>query len=206
MASVTNIEVKDIYEGVTESGDLIIPPVLIFPEEYSQTTNLDQYPSSYAAQWERPDSFVTFNPFCLPYHSAVKRGDRSTPAGLYSESVDRAIVDQAEEGFRLLLPFPLRPFGDDADEFLNKNERARWSDGTLVEKGDPTGLFQHGQKPFGGNTCGRAQRLERLLEKWRGLVESGIWPVGKDGVKGSIERFREADGLGWRNYWIPPTW
>ncbi|ROV98380.1 hypothetical protein VMCG_07194 [Cytospora schulzeri] len=209
MTSVAVSEVGDINDGEKESVDLSIPPVLIFPAEFGQKTNLDQFPSTYAAQWERPDRFVTFNPFRSPYHSAVKRGDHSTPAGLYSESVDRKYVDQAEEGFRLLLPFTLRPFGDDADNILNSiggNAGARWSDGTLVEKGDPTGLFQHGQKPFGGNTYGRAQRLERLFDKWRELVESSIWMVGKDGVDGSIERFREADGLGWRNYWIPPTW
>lgn len=198
-----------VNEEETDSRVLVIPPVLVFPAEFGQTTNLDQSPSSYAAQWENPDSFVTFNPFCSPYHSAVKRGDHSTPAGLYSESVDRASVDQAEEGFRLLLPFPLRPFANDIDYLLTKvggNAGARWSDGSLVQKGDPTGLFQHGQKPFGGNNSGRPQRLERLFDKWRELVEGGIWPVGKDGVDGSIDKFREADGLGWKNYWISPTW
>ncbi|ROV94435.1 hypothetical protein VSDG_05884 [Cytospora chrysosperma] len=79
-----------------------------------ETTNLDRCPSSYAAHWEKPDSFVTFNPFCSAYHSVMKRGDYSTPAGLCSESVDRSSVDQAEEGFRLLLSFLLRPLGDDA--------------------------------------------------------------------------------------------
>lgn len=151
IAGVADIEIDDTDEG--ETGDLVIPP--IFSAEFGQTTNLDQFPNSYAAQWEKPDSFVTFNPFGSPYHSAVKRGDYSNPAGLYSESVDRASVDQAEEGFRLLLSFPLRPLGDDAVDALSEIGRdagARWSDGTLIEKGDPAGLFQHGQKSFGGNT------------------------------------------------------
>lgn len=206
--STATVEGTDDEDG-TEPKDLIIPPVLIFPAELGATTNLDQFPSAYAAQWEKPDSFVTFNPFCAPYDSTVKRGDHSTPAGLYSESVERACVDQAEEGFRLLLPFPLRPFGDEVDDLLSGiggNAGARRSDGSLVEEGNPTGLFQHGQKPFGGDNYGRAQRLERLFEKWRELVEVGVWSVGKDGVYGGIDRFREADGIGWRNYWISPTW
>lgn len=207
-STATAEEISD-EDGTEPKKNLLIPPVLIFPAESGQTANLDQSPSPYAAQWERPDSFVTFNPFCSPYRSAMKMGDHSTPAGLYSESVDRASVDQAEEGFRLLLPFPLRPFGDDVDDLLSTvggDSGARRSDGSLVEKGDPMGLFQHGQKPFGGDSYGRAQRLERLFDKWRGLVEGGIWTVGKDGVDGSIDRFREADGVGWRNYWISPTW
>ncbi|KAI1104528.1 hypothetical protein F4804DRAFT_341739 [Jackrogersella minutella] len=67
------------------------------------------------------------------------------------------------------------------------------------------GLFQHGFKPFGGEWW-RAQRLERLFDKWRELVESGIWIVGPDGVEGSIDTFRDAETGRWDYYRIEPTW
>ena len=66
-------------------------------------------------------------------------------------------------------------------------------------------LFQHGYKPFGGDYY-RPQRLERVLELWEGLVKKGVWGVGRDGVKGSVERFREAEGWRWREYVVPVGW
>ncbi len=38
------------------------------------------------------------------------------------------------------------------------------------------------------------------------MVVEGVWAVGEEGVEGTIERFREADGMGWRGYVIPPSW
>lgn len=120
------------------------------------------------------------------------------PAGLYSESVRRNRLDIAEEGFRLLLPFPLRPDIRDYDA-------ARRSDGTLVDPGTFLQLFQHGHYyPCGGEW--RAQRLERLLDRWRELIETGVWTVGKDGVEGTIDTFGDADHGAWRDYWIAPGW
>jgi hypothetical protein len=127
----------------------------------------------------------------------VPRGDHSTPAGLYSESVRRSETDNAEEGFRLLLPFKLRP--NDPHGL-----GARKSDGCLVDDQSVAELFQHGFKPFGGEF--RAQRLESLLDRWRELVESGVWTVGEHGVAGSIDKFRDADWGAWRDYWIAPDW
>lgn len=65
-------------------------------------------------------------------------------AGLYTQAVERNALDVAEEGFRLLLPFT---FNDDWD----KSVGARKSDGSLVDRGRFSELFQHGYKPFGGD-------------------------------------------------------
>ena len=58
-------------------------------------------------------------------------------AGLYSEPASRSYPDTEEAGFRLLLPFALRPYMRDVDG-------ARMSDGQLVRTGSFTELFQHG--------------------------------------------------------------
>ena len=44
------------------------------------------------------------------------------------------------------------------------------------------------------------------MDKWRELVETCVWKVGKDGVKGGIDQFEDADYETWRHYWIPPGW
>lgn len=121
------------------------------------------------------------------------------PAGVYSESVDRDAYDNAEEGFRLLLPYGVE--GD----FLNVDVGARKSDGSIIEKGKVAELFQHGYKPFGGDYY-RPQRLERLFDHWLKLVDGGVWSVGPHGVEGTIETFSEADTAKWKDYVIPPTW
>ncbi|TEY84110.1 hypothetical protein BOTCAL_0021g00330 [Botryotinia calthae] len=120
-------------------------------------------------------------------------------AGVYSESVDRNTYDNAEEGFRLLLPYRLE--GDVGDV----NTGARKSDGSFVGQGTIAELFQHGYKPFGGDYY-RSQRLERLLDHWRKLVDDGVWSVGPEGVEGTIDTFKDADTMHWREYFIPPTW
>lgn len=119
-------------------------------------------------------------------------------AGLYTQAVERNALDVAEEGFRLLLPFT---FNDDWD----KSVGARKSDGSLVDRGRFSELFQHGYKPFGGDYY-RSQRLERLLGCWRKLVEKGVWSVGADGVEGTIDTFEDAESDRWEDYYIPPTW
>jgi hypothetical protein len=129
----------------------------------------------------------------------IDEGD-SIPMGLYSEPLLRSFHDTEEAGFRLVLPFALRP--DFRDE-----EGTRMSDGELVESGSFTELFQHGRfHPFGGER--RSQRLERLSKRWTELIESGVWTVGENGVEGGIDKFRDADnGNGaWRDYWIAPDW
>ncbi|KAJ5871208.1 uncharacterized protein N7529_003561 [Penicillium soppii] len=161
-----------------------VPAVLLFPTP-DRTVNLNleiKYLFSQASE------NVTMN-----------EGD-PIPTGLYSEPLLRNYHDTEEAGFRLLLPFALRP------DFRDQ-EGARMSDGRLVESGSFTDLFQHGWfHPFGGER--RSQRLERLFERWTEPIESGVWTVGENGVEGGVDKFRDADnGNGaWRDYWIAPGW
>ncbi|KAJ5720810.1 uncharacterized protein N7483_008744 [Penicillium malachiteum] len=120
------------------------------------------------------------------------------PTGLYSEPTCRSNSDSEEAGFRLLLPFALRPDYSD--------QAARTSDGGLVAAGSFTQLFQHGFHPFGGEW--RSQRLERLFQRWTELIEAGVWIVGPEGVEGGIDKFRDADNGNdaWMDYCIAPYW
>ena len=119
--------------------------------------------------------------------------------------MERDSFDNAEEGFRLLLPFGLEGDVYALNEKVTKTRGARKSDGSFVRRGTGVELFQHGYKPFGGDYyC--PQRLERLLEHWCWLVEEGVWEIWLDGVEGTVDRFREADKGGWRDYVIPPSW
>ncbi|KAL1847332.1 hypothetical protein Plec18167_001413 [Paecilomyces lecythidis] len=154
-----------------------IPPVLLFAAaDSNRTINFTE-----EMRW------LFFGP-----EDDVPLGEHDLiPAGLYSESVRRCEYDTEEAGFRLLLPFGL--------------QEAIMSDGSSVQSGSVTELFQHGVfHPFGGER--RAQRLERLMDRWRELVESGVWTVGRDGVEGSIDKFRDADGEARTDYWISPDW
>ncbi|KAJ5286594.1 hypothetical protein N7478_002280 [Penicillium angulare] len=118
-------------------------------------------------------------------------------AGLYSEPTERGAHDNEEAGFRLVLPFALRPD--------YRDNGARKSDGSHVSAGSFTELFQNGgYYAFGGEH--RSQRLERLMNQWEEMVESGVWTVGVDGVEGGIDLFRDADRGAWRDYWIAPSW
>jgi hypothetical protein len=115
------------------------------------------------------------------------------PAGLYTESVDRKLVDTAENGFRLLLPY-----------VVGANGFARKSDGQRFQS--HAELYQHGYYVFGGERY-RAQRLVRLFEKWVEMVESGHWAIDEHGVMGGIDKFKEADREGtWQHYWIESSW
>lgn len=164
-----------------ESGT-VVPPVLIFASG-KRTINFNK-----EIRW----LFFTA-------HDPVPYTDRDrVPVGLYSESSWLVGYEVAEEGFRLLLPYNLRPDNWDS-------RGARRSDGSFVSPGSVSELFQHGcYRPFGGEW--RAQRFERLMDRWRELVESGVWRVGKNGVKGGIDKFQDADYGHWRDYWIPPDW
>ncbi|KFY70553.1 hypothetical protein V499_09082 [Pseudogymnoascus sp. VKM F-103] len=163
------------------SDKAIVPPVLLF-RATDLTANFD---------WD--NKYRSLNPFCRPY--TVAKGDHSVPAGLYSESVPRSVIDYAEEGFRLILPFSL----------WGEERGAKTSNGQGIEKGSVADLFQHGFKPFGGEWW-RAQRLERLFGKWTELVERGVWDVDGRGVAGTILKFDDADKGAWRDYCIEPDW
>lgn len=179
--------------------ELAVPPILIFPAADLDSSHTSPRDRSWLSLDKLDDELW------LPYRTQLKalreeEGDDDDdaqvriPPGLYSESVERWDIDSAEEGFRLLLPFAL------------SGRHARKSDGSLIDAGRFASLFQHGFKPFGGEWW-RAQRMERLFDHWKGLVERGVWRVGRDGVEGSVDEFRNADNSeSWRDYWIPPSW
>jgi len=154
-----------------------IPPILFF-RATSNTVHID--PSDY-----------NNNPFSYPYRDAL--GAAAIPAGLYTDSTDRRHSDIEEDGFRLFLPFT-----------VGENGFARKSDGLRFES--QVELYQHGYQSFGGEMT-RAQRLVRVLGKWTEMVENGKWKVDEGGVRGGIEKFREADTHeGWEGYWIANGW
>ncbi|KAF2969309.1 hypothetical protein GQX73_g4254 [Xylaria multiplex] len=170
---------------VSSEYGIIIPPVLLFASSEHATVNL-----------AAPSQYVSFNPFLREFQDM--QGNGPAIAGLYSESVERFSVDNAEEGFRLLLPFRFR--GSDSEE----GPAAKKSDGSVVTEGSVAELFQHGFKPFGGEWW-RAQRLESLFDHWRWLIEKGIWTVGDGGVQGDIHLFRDTDTRS-SEYRIKPSW
>ncbi|KFY27178.1 hypothetical protein V493_03665, partial [Pseudogymnoascus sp. VKM F-4281 (FW-2241)] len=161
------------------NSEMTVPPVLLF-----RATDL-------TANFNCNDRYISLNPFCDPY--SVSNGNHYVPAGLYSESAKRSVIDYAEEGFRLILPFAMRG-GEDG---------ARKSNGEALRKGAVADLFQHGFKPFGGESW-RAQRLEKLFGKWTELVESGVWDVDEKGVAGTVGRLGNADWGAWKDYYIKP--
>ncbi len=183
------------FTRLSRTSDTVIPPVCILSaaqgsHQAQLTTNHFSTNGFYTGLVSDTDDLPT-----LP---------SSVPAGVYTEAVDRQSYDIAEEGFRLLLPYTLHGGGWDSDT-ANKPTGARKSDGSFVERGTSAELFQHGYKPFGGDYY-RPQRLEKLLERWCEMVVEGVWEVGEEGVEGTIEKFKEADGLLWGVYVIPPSW
>lgn len=182
-AGAQDFAAMQFFTALPRDSTHAIPPVCLFP-----SSERDK------AQVAGPGR----NPFCWGFN-ADSSAPSHVPAGVYSEAVQRADqFDFAEEGFRLLLPFDLKGGG------YGDTEGARKSDGSFVGPETATELFQHGFKPFGGG-YGRAQRLERLFDQWHKLIVEGIWSVGSDGVKGTMDTFREADTR-WTDYCIVSTW
>ncbi|KAJ6023649.1 hypothetical protein N7460_014044 [Penicillium canescens] len=166
-----------------------VPPVCLFPADTGDQRPIEL--TRFTSPWVLMEDF---------YSSST---DTHTPsrisAGLYTTAVDRKWDDMVEDGFQLFLPFTI-------NAGYGRKVGARKSDGELVDRDRFSELFQHGFKPFGGNYY-RPQRLERLLDCWRKLVEGGVWSVGPDGVEGTIDTFKDAETESrWRDYYIPPTW
>lgn len=106
-----------------------VPAVLLFAA--SRTVNLNT-----EIRW-------LFNQAYEDGEIAMNDGD-PVYTGLYSEPTRRDHYDMEETGFRLLLPFALRPND-------HQKKGARMSDGSLVKPGSYTQLFQNGNfHPFGG--------------------------------------------------------
>ncbi|KAI1780715.1 hypothetical protein F4818DRAFT_14525 [Hypoxylon cercidicola] len=165
----------------------VIPPVCLFPADRDDL---------------QADLTESLSSFSIKFHmmSASTPVPSRVPAGVYSELMGRNAYDTAEEGFRLLLPYCL------GGDVWNASADPRKSDGSFIDPRTVDSLFQHGYKPFGGDYY-RPQRLERLWDHWRKLVDEGIWSVGPQGVEGTIDTFKQAaDTAHWRDYLISPTW
>lgn len=65
-------------------------------------------------------------------------------------------------------------------------------------------LYQSGYNPYINM---HNVQLRYVLMRWRNMVREGKWEVGEDGVKGGIEKWREADAkTTWADYVLPQTW
>jgi hypothetical protein len=100
---VTNQFFTTIHD---EDDPLAIPPVLLFGAVETVRLDLD----------EKLEQRNLFDPI---YTSALR--GKAIPAGLYTDAISRGQPYTAEEGFRLILPYP-----------LGENGFARQSDGHLI--------------------------------------------------------------------------
>ncbi|KAF1817963.1 uncharacterized protein K489DRAFT_385356 [Dissoconium aciculare CBS 342.82] len=127
------------------------------------------------------------------------------PSGLYLTEIHPHSESPFEDGCKLILPFP-----------IGENGWARTSDGAVFgeekkRRGEvavpyptSTELFQLGYNHF---IKRHDVQLKDVLWRWVELVESGEWGVDEDGVKGNIEKWREADTEDhWRDYQLPMDW
>lgn len=202
------------YTSIPRSSETHIPPVCLFPAISGEYTMYlaKTPPSINPERFYNAFHFEGFQPY--EYTHSLSLLPEHIPAGVYSEAVDRIYcADTAEEGFHFLLPFSLQGENWNFPSARREEEKgsgggggAKKSDGSFVKSGSAHELFQHGYKPFGGQQW-RAQRLERLFEGWRRLVADGVWEVGRDGVQGGMETWKEADEQGrWRDYVLGVSW
>ncbi|GIC87289.1 uncharacterized protein Aud_003673 [Aspergillus udagawae] len=138
------------------------------------------------------------------YPSWTPLNESSTvPAGLYLGQIVPRTNTAFGDGCVLVLPYGLGAHG-----------WARKSDGEQVginpesEHPIPTNQsFELYQSGFTGFTDLREVQLWKVLQSWAERVEQGDWDVDEYGVRGGIEKFKDADTeTHWRKYWIPPSW
>ncbi|KAF8847580.1 hypothetical protein BDZ45DRAFT_699092 [Acephala macrosclerotiorum] len=127
---------------------------------------------------------ISHNPFKYPYEEARD----SYPSGLWiSES--KLEGGDFDDSCRLLLPRSIIDREGDETE-----HHAKSTDGFALEDGDgeglAAGLYQTSCNPF---ILRHEVELFRVLEHWVGMVESGRWEVGVEGVSGGIEKWKQAD-------------
>ncbi|KAF1954368.1 hypothetical protein CC80DRAFT_550394 [Byssothecium circinans] len=136
-------------------------------------------------------------PFYWPYHET-----HTYPAGLYLSQVSLRL-HRFDDACSLILPFG-----------IGQNGYARTSDGALFGENQNDelpeaknvyhSLYQPGHRPFSemhGITLGE------VLNNWLSMVERGDWKVGRDGVEGGMEEWKNADRSGeWEKYVLPASW
>ncbi|KAH8660540.1 hypothetical protein BX600DRAFT_514136 [Xylariales sp. PMI_506] len=168
---------------------LEMPPLLLF-------RSTKKYES-----WKVP--YITGSPQDPPFYWPYN-GVETFPAGLYMNDVNRQSVIVFEDSVKLVLPYPIGGFG-----YARTADGSRFGARHFMD-GDQRGhdrfaeLFQLGYNPFGEM---HNVQLEKVLIAWRELVESGEWKIGKEGVKDSIDKWKEADrGDKWQKYTVPVGW
>ena len=123
------------------------------------------------------------------------------PAGLYLEPTYDFYNWESGNQSRLLLPFEIGCNGfarsSNGLPFIKQVRGGRsWSD-QLYQSDSFSGYS--GYLPWDS----RSSYLHKVLENWAERVEMGDWLVGKDGVVGGIEKFKEADTEeNWKGYVI----
>ena len=105
---------------------------------------------------------------------------RSVPAGLYLEPCDK-FWDAApwEDGAMLILPYYVG----------NRGSWARMADQKPLPFSNDL-LYSIGWNPF---IAPHPTQLVSILTLWYRNLMSGAWEVDEEGVKGGIEKYREAD-------------
>ncbi|CZR69526.1 uncharacterized protein PAC_19426 [Phialocephala subalpina] len=144
-------------------------PILLFPANNDEETTFPE---------------INHNPFKYPYEEARD----SYPSGLWiSES--KLEGGDFDDSCRLLLPRSIIDREGDETE-----HHAKSTDGFVLEDGDgeglAAGLYQTSCNPF---ILRHEVEFFRVLEDWIGMVESGRWEVGVEGVSGEIEKWKQAD-------------
>jgi hypothetical protein len=127
------------------------------------------------------------------------------PAGLYLTAAWQHGTNSFEDGCKLLLPFTI---GENrwarTSDLALYNEREDGLDGTPLASSRSSLLFQQGYNHF---IQGHDVQLKNVIWRWTWLVEQGIWEVDEDGVKGGMEKWREADTEEhWWKYVMPKSW
>ncbi|KAL4766864.1 hypothetical protein BDW60DRAFT_201458 [Aspergillus nidulans var. acristatus] len=129
---------------------------------------------------------------------AARNGDRKHPMprdrhlgldnvgpGFYIDRVVQRRPQFWSNGCHLILPFA-----------IDENPKPRDACGDLYQAGMMNGI-----------TNSHSVTIDKVLDNWAERVEKGDWEVDEHGVKGGIEKFREADTEEhWQEYWIPPSW
>ncbi|ETS74764.1 hypothetical protein PFICI_13248 [Pestalotiopsis fici W106-1] len=169
-------------------------PLLIFSssENYETWRDPPRHPKF-------PDSD---RPFSYPYHQLP-----SFSAGLYFSPTHGGPFD-FEDGVKLVLPEPIGAFGyarkADGSRFGENIADATALGGYGRRGGTFSDLFQLGYNPYAEM---HDVQLEQVLDAWCGLVESGEWMIGEDGVEDTIQKFKDADTRSkWNKYVVPIKW
>jgi hypothetical protein len=183
-------------EGMPDDEDIfddeeILRPILFFQSSlpsYIETTKTPWGGDWPISPWKEDFSQVTHYPSGLYLTEAWQHGSNSF-----------------EDGCKLLLPFTLGGNGwARTSDLALFDERDFGPDETPQARPRSTFLFQQGYNHF---IQGHDVQLMHVLRLWTGLVERGVWEVDENGVKGGMEKWRDADTEEhWEDYVIFNSW